>query len=175
MALLHWPILISRLSGVHMESQTAYELACEGLIRPTNNKLPVLYGIRCVHFNTPNFTLGKHIELTSCSYHRLLFWFHSCTLDEIDIKFYYKIFVTEVQSVNEYDKYLWTIIHDLGVQLKTAAYCTGVQCTRQGKFEIELALLRKHWQLQHIVKNMEECHEVLDVMLLRPESAILTA
>ncbi|XP_041973681.1 mitochondrial mRNA pseudouridine synthase Trub2 [Aricia agestis] len=113
------------LSGVHMESQTAYDLASKGLIKPANNKLPVLYGIKCVHFDSPNFTL-------------------------------------EIQSVNEYDKYLWTLIHDLGIQLKTSAYCTGVQCIRQGKFNVELALLRKHWNLEFILDNKRKCHHILE-------------
>ncbi|XP_072935391.1 pseudouridylate synthase TRUB2, mitochondrial [Epargyreus clarus] len=127
------------LSGLHMESQTMYELASQGVIRPANNKLPVLYGIKCVHFDPPNFTL-------------------------------------EVQSVNEYDKYLWTLIHDLGVQLKTSAHCTGVQCIRQGKFDLELALLRKHWQLEHIIDNLNRCQELLDgnENLLKPKSAHLS-
>lgn len=42
-----------------MESQSLYELAAKGLIRPANGNLPVLYGIKCVHFEPPNFTLGK--------------------------------------------------------------------------------------------------------------------
>lgn len=43
-----------------MESQTMYELASQGPIRPANSKLPVIYGLKCVHFDPPNFTLGKH-------------------------------------------------------------------------------------------------------------------
>ncbi|KAG6457744.1 mitochondrial mRNA pseudouridine synthase Trub2 [Manduca sexta] len=127
------------LAGVDMNSQTMYELASQGLIRPTNSKIPVLYGIKCVHFDSPNFTL-------------------------------------EIQAVNEYDKYLWTLVHDLGVQLKTSAYCTGVQCIRQGKFNLEMSLLRKHWQLEHIVDNMDKCRQLLEEneKLLRPESAVLS-
>lgn len=47
------------MSGVHMDSQAAYELASQGLMRPANNKLPVVFGLKCVHFDPPNFTLGK--------------------------------------------------------------------------------------------------------------------
>ncbi|CAG4927784.1 unnamed protein product [Colias eurytheme] len=126
------------LSGLHMESQTTYELAAQGLIRPANSKLPVLYGIKCVSFEPPNFIL-------------------------------------EIQSVNEYDKYLWTIVHDLGVQLKTSAYCTAVQCIRQGKFNLEDALLRKHWKLEHIIENMKECEQILteNEQMIRQKSAHL--
>lgn len=48
------------LSGVDVQSQTAYELAVQGLIRPANNKIPVVYGIRCVNFKRPEFTLEIH-------------------------------------------------------------------------------------------------------------------
>ncbi|XP_045760532.1 mitochondrial mRNA pseudouridine synthase Trub2 [Maniola jurtina] len=127
------------LSGLHMDSQTTYDLASEGLLRPANSKLPVIYGIKCVHFDPPNFTL-------------------------------------EIQSVNEYDKYLWTLVHDLGVQLKTVAHCTGVQCIRQGKFDLRLALLRKHWQMEHLLNNMDECRQILEENehLLKPKSAQLS-
>ncbi|XP_034841543.1 pseudouridylate synthase TRUB2, mitochondrial [Maniola hyperantus] len=127
------------LSGLHMDSQATYELASEGLLRPANSKLPVIYGIKCVHFDPPNFTL-------------------------------------EIQCVNEYDKYLWTLVHDLGVQLKTVAYCTGVQCIRQGKFDLRLALLRKHWQMDHLLNNMDECRQILEQNehLLKPKSAQLS-
>ncbi|XP_028167612.1 pseudouridylate synthase TRUB2, mitochondrial [Ostrinia nubilalis] len=126
-------------SGLHMESQTTYELASQGLLRPAHSKLPIIYGIKCVHFDSPNFTL-------------------------------------EVQSVNEYDHYLWTLVHDLGIQLKTSAHCTGVQCIRQGKFTLDVALLRKHWQLEHIIDNMDRCRQILEENknLMRPESARLS-
>ncbi|XP_026323995.1 mitochondrial mRNA pseudouridine synthase TRUB2 isoform X2 [Hyposmocoma kahamanoa] len=128
------------LSGLHMDSQTAYEMASQGPIRPANNKLPVIYGIKCVYYEPPKFTL-------------------------------------EIQSVNEYDKYLWTLVHDLGVQLKTAAHCVGVQCIRQGKFDLSYALLRKHWQLEHIVENIHKCQQLLEdnEQLLTPTYAKLTA
>ncbi|XP_026727474.1 mitochondrial mRNA pseudouridine synthase Trub2 [Trichoplusia ni] len=128
------------MSGLHMESQTTYELAAQGLIRPASSKLPVIYGIKCVDFKPPNFTL-------------------------------------EIQSVNEYEKYLWTLVHDIGVQLRSTAHCIGVNCIRQGKFDLELALLRKHWQLEYIADNMNQCSQLLEENehLLQPESAVLTA
>lgn len=48
------------LSGVDMTSQTAYDLAVQGPIRPASNRLPVVYGIRCVHFQRPEFKLEIH-------------------------------------------------------------------------------------------------------------------
>lgn len=43
--------------GVDIKSQTAYELASKGLIRPAENSPPILYGIKCIDFNLPEFTI----------------------------------------------------------------------------------------------------------------------
>jgi len=50
-------------AGVDVQSQRAYELACEGLLRPATHNQPafsgpVVYDIRCVHYRPPDFTLG---------------------------------------------------------------------------------------------------------------------
>lgn len=51
---------IFRHAQIDSQSQEAYELACKGLIRPLENSaVPILYGVRCIDFNLPNFTLGK--------------------------------------------------------------------------------------------------------------------
>lgn len=50
--------MYSRLCGVDIQSQAAYELATRGLVRPSNSKTPLLYGIKCVHFESPDFTIG---------------------------------------------------------------------------------------------------------------------
>lgn len=46
--------------GIDIQSQSAYDIAVRGLIRPTDNRIPVLYGIRCIEFNRPNFTIELH-------------------------------------------------------------------------------------------------------------------
>lgn len=43
--------------GVDIQSQAAYELAVQGLIKPANSKIPLLYGIKCIHFQPPDFTI----------------------------------------------------------------------------------------------------------------------
>lgn len=43
--------------GVPIESQTAYEAAAQGLVRPANDDQPVIYGIKCIKFEKPFFTL----------------------------------------------------------------------------------------------------------------------
>ncbi|XP_065368261.1 pseudouridylate synthase TRUB2, mitochondrial [Calliphora vicina] len=112
------------LSGVDMQSQAAYEIACKGLIRPANDSQPVIYGIKLIDFERPNFTL-------------------------------------EIHAINETEQYLATLIHEIGIELKTVAHCSGLRCIRHGKFGVENALLRHGWNLAGIVKNMREQKEIL--------------
>lgn len=71
--------------------------------------------------------------------------------------------------------YLKTLIHDLGMQLHSVATCTQIHCTRYAIFDLNLALLRKHWELQNILDNIEQCQDVLLQMrdLLKQNNPIL--
>ncbi|XP_072106766.1 pseudouridylate synthase TRUB2, mitochondrial isoform X1 [Mobula birostris] len=44
-------------SGIDLQSQEAYELACRGMLRPMNKSPPIITGIRCIEFCLPNFIL----------------------------------------------------------------------------------------------------------------------
>ncbi|KAM7343691.1 pseudouridylate synthase TRUB2, mitochondrial [Cochliomyia hominivorax] len=112
------------LCGVDMQSQAAYEIACKGLIRPANNSQPVIYGIKLIDFQKPNFTL-------------------------------------EIHAINESEDYLATLIHEIGIELKTVAHCSALRCIRHGKFSVENSLLRHGWNLAGVVKNMREQKEIL--------------
>ncbi|CAD7012956.1 mitochondrial mRNA pseudouridine synthase Trub2 [Ceratitis capitata] len=48
------------LCGVDLQSQAAYEIACKGLLRPADNTQPVIYGIKLIDFQRPDFTLEIH-------------------------------------------------------------------------------------------------------------------
>ncbi|XP_015596873.1 mitochondrial mRNA pseudouridine synthase Trub2 isoform X2 [Cephus cinctus] len=124
--------------GVDMESQAAFELAVQGPIRPATSKVPVLYSIKCIDFESPEFTL-------------------------------------EIVCLNEYEDYLKTLIHELGMKLHTTATCTQIQCFQYGLFNVEHALLKKHWKLEHIIHNIQECQTILDnnEYLLHQKSASL--
>lgn len=117
--------MFNRLCGVDMQSQTAYEMAIKGPLRPVHSKIPIIYGIKCVHFENQEFTL-------------------------------------EIQCVNEYEKYLQTLIHEIGMKLHSSAHCTGIQCIRHSYFTLDDCLLRKHWNLQHIITNIEKCRTIID-------------
>jgi hypothetical protein len=49
------------MCGVNMQSQSAYELAIKGPIRPAVSNIPLIYSIRCIEFKRPFFTIGKII------------------------------------------------------------------------------------------------------------------
>nr|CAG4636384.1 EOG090X0AGI [Eubosmina coregoni] len=113
-----------RYCGVDPSSQTAYEMASKGLLRPAVKGPPVIYSIKCILFDPPNFTL-------------------------------------EIHSINENEEYLSTIVHDLGLALKTTAACKQIRCVRYGCFTVDDSLLRKHWSLEHIPQHMSRCVEKL--------------
>lgn len=82
---------------------------------------------------------------------------------------------SEIQCVNEYELYLKTLIHEIGMQLKSSAHCTGIQCIRHSYFNLDNALLSKHWTIEHIIKNMDESSKIIDEneQLLHQENAVL--
>ncbi|XP_050101597.1 pseudouridylate synthase TRUB2, mitochondrial [Anopheles aquasalis] len=48
------------LSGIDIQSQAAYDLACGGTIRPADNKQPMIYGLRLTEYRKPFFTIEVH-------------------------------------------------------------------------------------------------------------------
>ena len=56
-------IIYYRYAGVHPESEEAYQMACRGLVRPdTRETPPMIYGVKCIHFDLPDITLGQLAE-----------------------------------------------------------------------------------------------------------------
>lgn len=53
-------INLFRLSGLDIQSQAAYDLAVKGPIRPADPNVPMIYTIKCINFEPPNFTLGEY-------------------------------------------------------------------------------------------------------------------
>ncbi|XP_075893548.1 pseudouridylate synthase TRUB2, mitochondrial [Nelusetta ayraudi] len=102
-------------SNVDMSSQEAYEMAARGLLGPEGKTVPILTGLRCTHFQPPNFTL-------------------------------------EVQCVNETQKYLRKVVHEIGLELRSTAMCKGVRRTRDGPFTLQDALTRQHWTVSDVME-----------------------
>lgn len=111
------------MSGIDIQSQTAYELACKGLIRLKDISMPMIYGIRSIGNVRKTFTL-------------------------------------EVQAMNVNEQYLSNMINTMGIQLRTAAHCSKIRCTRVGFFTYKQSLLRSHWNLQNVIQNMHECQKI---------------
>lgn len=46
------------MCGVDIQSQAAYEMAVQGPLRPAESNIPLIYGLRCIEFKKPYFTIG---------------------------------------------------------------------------------------------------------------------
>uniref|UniRef100_A0A0K8V2A7 Putative tRNA pseudouridine synthase 2 n=1 Tax=Bactrocera latifrons TaxID=174628 RepID=A0A0K8V2A7_BACLA len=71
-------------------------------------------------------------------------------------------FTVEVHAINESEEYLASLVNEMGIELRTVAYCTSIRCIRHGHFGVENALLRHGWSLRGVMKNMKEQREVLE-------------
>nr|XP_020453672.1 probable tRNA pseudouridine synthase 2 [Monopterus albus] len=108
-------------SNVDMNTQEAFELAVRGLLGPEGKSPPILTGLRCIHFEPPNFTL-------------------------------------EVQCLNETQKYLRKVVHEIGLELRSTAVCKGVRRTRDGPFTLQDALTRHHWTATDVMQAIQHYH-----------------
>lgn len=120
----HQRLMFEQL-GLDVQSQAAYELAAQGPIRPSSKHMTIMYGIKCIEFVPPNFTI-------------------------------------EINCVNEKEVFLTNIIHEIGIKLHSAATCSAVRCVRHSLFNLEHALLRKHWRLQYIINNRILCENIIN-------------
>ncbi|KAM9758521.1 pseudouridylate synthase TRUB2, mitochondrial [Menidia menidia] len=67
-------------------------------------------------------------------------------------------FTLEVQCLNETQKYLRKVVHELGLELRSTAACKGVRRTRDGLFTVEDALTRNHWAAADIMQAVRLYH-----------------
>lgn len=157
---------MARLCGIDMQSQAAFELAAQGVVRPLDRKIPMIYSIKCIDFMPPEFTLGKHYTFYNINYQLILYCISYI---------YFLHTLSEVVSINENDMYLKSLIHDLGMQLHSVAMCTQIQCFQYALFDLNLALLKKHWDVRNILDNIEQCHAILrkNRKLLKQDDPIL--
>ncbi|MBN3299343.1 TRUB2 synthase, partial [Amia calva] len=61
-------------------------------------------------------------------------------------------FTLEVQCVNETQRFLRRLVHEVGLELRSAAVCQAVRRTRDGPFTLQHALTRQHWTLTHVTQ-----------------------
>uniref|UniRef100_A0A0V0GD68 Putative pseudouridine synthase n=1 Tax=Triatoma dimidiata TaxID=72491 RepID=A0A0V0GD68_TRIDM len=70
-------------------------------------------------------------------------------------------FTIEVQCINEYEAFLMALIHSIGLKLRSAATCTAIHCIRHSFFNLDSALLKKHWTLQNVMKNLVDNRKLI--------------
>lgn len=64
----------------------------------------------------------------------------------------------EVQCVNETQKYLRKVVHEIGLELRSTAMCKGVRRTRDGPFTLQHALTRQHWTVSDVMEAIRQYH-----------------
>ena len=69
--------------------------------------------------------------------------------------------VVEVHATNETCTYLMKLIHEIGLELRSSAICTGLRRIRYGHFTLSHALLTKHCDARSIAENIEFCGPVV--------------
>jgi mitochondrial mRNA pseudouridine synthase TRUB2 len=133
------------MCGVDVQSQTAYDLAVQGPLRPSVANVPLIYSLRCIDLRRPYFTIGKNFS-TMTHVHQFVL---------IDLNF------SEIHAVNESESYLGILTHEIALHLRTVAHCTQIRCIRQSHFTLEDSLLRRHWNIESILRNMERCQNLV--------------
>ncbi|KFD70681.1 hypothetical protein M514_10452 [Trichuris suis] len=71
-------------------------------------------------------------------------------------------YASEVQCINESDNCLKTLIHEIGLSMKTVASCVSIKKVRDGPFDLDHCLLEKHWTLENIINNIDTCQQVME-------------
>ena len=63
--------------------------------------------------------------------------------------------------MNETQHYLRKLVHEVGLELRSTAVCTGVRRTRDGLFGLQEALTRQHWTASDIQRTIKVHHSML--------------
>lgn len=124
-------------------------MAAQGLLGPQGKTVPILTALRCIHFQPPHFTLGK----TSSS--EIMCPVSVPAVDGLCVSLSPS---SEVQCVNETQKYLRKVVHEIGLELRSTAVCKGVRRTRDGGFTLQDALTRQHWTVSDVMEAIRQYH-----------------
>lgn len=69
--------------------------------------------------------------------------------------------------MNETQGYLRKLIHEVGLELRSSAVCTGVRRTRDGPFGLQEALARQHWTATDIQRAIKMHRPMLKTLSSR--------
>ncbi|XP_068568243.1 pseudouridylate synthase TRUB2, mitochondrial [Cebidichthys violaceus] len=67
-------------------------------------------------------------------------------------------FTLEVQCLNETQKYLRKVVHEIGLELRSTAACKGVRRTRDGPFALQDALIHHRWTAADVLPAIRQYH-----------------
>ncbi|KAJ0044231.1 hypothetical protein NL108_010784 [Boleophthalmus pectinirostris] len=67
-------------------------------------------------------------------------------------------FTLEVQVINETQKYLCKVVHEIGLELRSTAVCKGIRRTRDGRFTVHHALTHNQWTAAEVMNAIQQCH-----------------
>lgn len=102
------------------------------------------------------------------------------------IRFQRPNFTLEVQCLNETQKYLRKVVHEIGLELRSTAVCKAVRRTRDGPFTVQDALTHHHWTAADVKQAISQFHsskrnkrhshtQIKDPTLQPPEENTATA
>lgn len=76
------------------------------------------------------------------------------------IRFEPPSFTLEIQCLNETQKYLRKVVHEIGLELRSTAVCKSVRRTRDGCFTVHQALTRHQWTCTEIMNAVRQYHSM---------------
>lgn len=65
-------------------------------------------------------------------------------------------FTLEIHSINESEDFLAMLLHDIAIEVKSVAHCTGISCIRFGPFALNNSLIRRHWTLKGAIHSIND-------------------
>lgn len=76
------------------------------------------------------------------------------------IRFEPPTFTLEIQCLNETQKYLRKVVHEIGLELRSTAVCKSVRRTRDGTFTVQQALTRNQWTCTEVKNAVYQYHSM---------------
>ncbi|XP_042161165.1 mitochondrial mRNA pseudouridine synthase TRUB2-like [Oncorhynchus tshawytscha] len=65
-------------------------------------------------------------------------------------------YTLEVQCLNETQRYLCRILHEVGLELRSTTVCKAVRRTSDGPFTVQHALTRQHWTAPDVTQAIHQ-------------------
>lgn len=84
------------------------------------------------------------------------------------------VLLSEVQCLNETQKYLRKVVHEMGLELRSTAVCKGVRRTRDGTFTLQDALNRHQWTAADVTRAVRQYHAARKNRLSSRSKAVIT-